>query len=108
MLPKNNRAGKKEVERIFKHGKFINSPTLSFKFVINKESSQKKVSFIVPKSVAKLAVERNALRRLGYNALRDQLKYFPAGISGVFVFKKFTKDILLITNEVKSILNKIN
>ena len=70
MLPKKNRADRKAVEKIFKEGKFINSQNLTFKFLPN-SSTLPQISFIVPKNVAKLAVKRNYLRRLGYSALKS-------------------------------------
>ncbi|KKQ21388.1 MAG: Ribonuclease P protein component [Candidatus Nomurabacteria bacterium GW2011_GWA1_37_20] len=107
MLPKKNRADKKAVEEIFKKGKFIDSLNLTFKFLITPEK-ERKISFIAPKSIAKKAVERNYLRRLGYSALEKILNNFPAGIMGVFIFKRYENNILIIENEVKNILNKIN
>ncbi|MFZ2149940.1 MAG: ribonuclease P protein component [Minisyncoccia bacterium] len=107
MLPKKNRADKKTVEAVFKEGKFINSPDFTFKF-INTNTGSKKISIIVPKSVSKLAVKRNLLRRLGYSVLEKKLMDFPLGIQGVFVFKKYQDNILIIENEIKSISDKIH
>ncbi len=107
MLPKKNRAEKKSVERVFKEGKFINSGHLTFKF-LNTGTQEKKISFIVPKNVAKLAVQRNLLRRLGYFLLKKYFPNFPLGTLGVFVFKKYPKDISMLENEIKNILSKIN
>lgn len=106
MLPKKNRADKKAVERIFQEGSFINSSLLTFKFLVN-QGNQRKISFIAPKSVAKLAVQRNKLRRAGYSALKKYLLDFPLGMVGVFVFKKHEDNILIIENEIKNILHKI-
>ena len=114
MLPKKNRVDKKLVDQIFKEGRFINSPGLTFKFIktnsslVAKKPLLSRVSFIVPKSVAKLAVTRNFLRRRGYSALEKHLSQFPAGLRGVFVFKKPLKSVAEIGNEIKTILNKIN
>ncbi len=107
MLPKKNRVNKKEVDLIFKQGKFINSPNLTFKFITNLGKGRK-ISVIAPKNIAKLAVKRNLLRRLGYNVLQKHINRFPAGISGVFVFKKYQEDGLIIENEIEKILSKIN
>jgi len=108
MLPKKNRADKKAVEKIFKEGSFINSANLTFKFVLNNSSSViPRISFVVPKSVSKLAIKRNLLRRLGYLALTKHLKEFPP-LLGVFVFKKYQNDVSIIENEIKNILNKIH
>jgi ribonuclease P protein component len=107
MLPKKNRANTREVEKIFKQGKFLNSPNLTFKFLLTKDK-EKRISVIAPKSVAKLAVKRNSLRRKGYNALGKYINAFPSGITGAFIFKKSQKDISIIENEIKTILAKIN
>ena len=107
MLPKKNRVIKKEVDLIFKQGRFITSPNLTFKYVKNQNQGVK-ISFIAPKSVAKLAVKRNLLRRRGYSALGKHINQFPLGIIGVFIFKKYQDDISILENEIKNILAKIN
>ena len=76
MLKKQNRANKKEVDLIFKQGRFLNSLNLTFKFILTSEKTRK-ISFIAPKSVARLAVRRNLLRRRGYDALKEHLDQFP-------------------------------
>jgi len=125
MLPKKNRADKKAVGRIFKEGKFINSPNLTFRFVSTREyesfSSKQpdsslptrkflcpRISVIVPKAVAKLAVKRNLLRRLGYSVLEKYINQFPSPLLGVFVFKKYQDNVLILEHEIKNILNKVN
>jgi len=108
MLPKKNRADRRTVEKIFKEGKFLNSPNLTFKFLKNNNSITTKISIIAPKSVAKLAVKRNLLRRQGYNVLINYINQFPLGISGVFIYKKYQDDVLIIEDEIKNILSKIN
>ena len=110
MLSKQNRADKKQIKQIFKEGRFLNSPNLTFKYI--KNSSQlllpTQISFIAPKSVAKLAVKRNLLRRRGYAALKKYFNQFPSGLKGAFIFKKPINSILEIENEIKTILYKIN
>jgi len=108
MLPKKNRADKKAIEKIFKEGKFVDSPNLTFKFIKTQKPSLLQVSFIVPKSISKLAVKRNLLRRRGYMVVEKYLKHFPVGVVGVFVFRKYQDDILILQNEIENILTKIN
>jgi len=107
MLPKKSKLDKKTVEKIFKEGRFVNSLNLTLKFLILQEENRQ-ISFIVPKNVAKLAVKRNLLRRKGYLALEKYFKNFPAGFLGVFIFKKYQDDILVLENEIKNIFSKIN
>ena len=107
MLPKINRADKKTIEKIFKDGRFLNSLNLTFKFIKTNEK-ERVISFIVPKSVAKLAVKRNSLRRRGYLAVQKELELFPLGIKGVFIFKNKEENIIKLNDEIKGIINKIN
>jgi ribonuclease P protein component len=108
MLPKKNRADKKAVEKVFKDGRFINFSFLTFKFILNENSAPPRISFIAPKNVAKLAVKRNLLRRLGYNVLKNYINKFPPGLVAVFIFKKYQDDISILENEIKNTISKIN
>jgi len=108
MLKKKNRVDKKGVDLLFKEGKYVVSTNFTFKFILNNKSKITQISFIAPKSVAKSAVKRNLLRRHGYNVLKKYINQFPVGIMGVFVFKKYQEDVLIIENEIKNILDKIN
>ncbi len=107
MLPKKSRANTKEIKSIFKKGSFFDSPNLTFKYFKN-DNNLVKISFIAPKNIAKLAVERNLLRRRGYKVLEKYLDQFPAGLTGAFIFKKYQDDISILSNEIKNMLNKIN
>jgi ribonuclease P protein component len=108
MLLKKNRADKKAVERIFKEGKFLNSLNLTFKFILSNDSTLPRISFIAPKNIAKLAVRRNLLRRRGYSVLKKYIYLLPTGLLGVFVFKKYQDNVLILENEIQTILAKIN
>jgi ribonuclease P protein component len=109
MLPKKNRADTKTVENIFKVGRSYHGPTLHFRFIKEQgDSNSVRISVIAPKSVSKLAVKRNSLRRLGYSVIKKYLKDFPDGTRGVFIFKKYEKDVSILENEVKNILDKLN
>ena len=107
MLPKKNRVNTKEVDQIFKEGRFLVSPSLTFKYFKN-NNKEIKISFIAPKNMAKLAVQRNFLRRRGYLVLGKNIKLFPLSITGVFIFKKYQDDVVILENEIKNILHKIN
>src|SRR6185369_3799236 len=108
MLAKKSRADKKAVEKVFKEGRFLNSEHLTFKFVLNKEFTTPQISFVAPKTVAKLAVKRNLLRRKGYSALSEYIAKIPANLTGVFIFKKYQDDISILENEIKNILSKVH
>ena len=115
MLPKKNRASKKDIEKLFKNRGFLSSPTLTFRYIIVKDearpnmlglasSSVARISFIVPKKVTKSAVLRNKLRRIGYIALEKHLNILNIPVSGVFSFTKNNTDN--IENEIKDLLSK--
>jgi ribonuclease P protein component len=116
MLKKKNRADKKDIDLLFKEGKFVNSPNLTFRFILISGQALPRISFIAPKSVAKLAVKRNKLRRRGYTALGKFIDKFPHGVLGAFIFKtrptgrSFGREyeVSNIENEIKDILSKIN
>ena len=108
MLPKKKRADTKIVERIFKTGKSLHFPNLTFKFILTNESAVPSISFIAPKNISKQAADRNMLRRRGYTALGKYIQLFPAGTLGAFMFKKNQDNVLILENEIKEVLNKIN
>ncbi|MEO5635323.1 MAG: ribonuclease P protein component [Candidatus Paceibacterota bacterium] len=108
MLSKKNKVDKKTIEQIFKKGIFLNGIVLSFRFLNTSKEEKVRISFIVPKTVSKIAVKRNSLRRRGYAVLQKYMNDFPPGIVGVFTFKKYQDDNKIIENEIKQILSKIN
>ncbi len=109
MLLKKNRVNKREIDAIFKNGRFVSLNFFTFKFIKNTNlKNPPRISFIVSKNIAKLAVQRNSLRRKGYNVLRKYIQDFPLGLIGVFIFKNKEIDSLTINNEIEKILHKIN
>lgn len=108
MLSKKNRVDKKNIDLIFKQGKYISSENLTFKFLLTETKTLPRISFIAPKNIAKLATMRNKLRRRGYTALRKHIHDFPLGLLGAFVYKKYEDDTLILEDEIKNILIKIN
>ena len=108
MLPKKNRTDTKGVNLLFKEGRFIASQNLTFKFILTNTTAFPRISFIAPKSIAKLAVKRNSLRRRGYRALQKHINDFPPGILGAFIFRKYQDNVSIIEDEIKKILSKIN
>lgn len=103
MLPKNNRANRKDLDKVFKKGSFLVSQSLTFRYI---KSKTNKISFITPKTVSKSAVVRNSLRRQGYLALKRSIKNIPFPVVGAFLFKK--KNTENLENEIKTIFNKVN
>lgn len=110
MLPKNNRANRKDLEEVFKKGSFLASSNLSFRYLKAQKGLNFKISFISPKTTSKSAVKRNNLRRRGYRILQKNLHLIKKGITGAFVFGKKSLNISTedLENEIKTILNKVN
>lgn len=108
MLAKKNRINKKEINQIFKKSSFLYNQNFTLRFQTITKNTNTKVSFIVPKNIAKQAVKRNYLRRLGYRALKQNTNQLSPGFLGVFVFKRYIDDFYLIQNDIKNLLSKIN
>ena len=107
MLPKKNRVDRKGINLLFKEGKSIVSPIFTFKFKVYGTKAEPRVSVTAPKSVTKLAVSRNLLRRRGYNALGKQLSDLPSGLVGVLIFRKYEDDISKLEQDTKGIFSKV-
>lgn len=105
MLPKISRADRKTIEKIWKVGRSISTPLLSFKFI--KIPSGKKISVIAPKGVAKTAVSRNSLRRQGYRQLQKFLPQFPAGIAGAVIFRSAKLKAESIAQDLETVLKRL-
>ncbi len=108
MLPKQLRVDRKNINQIFKEGKFAVSPHLTFKYIRTGSKLPARISVTAPKSVAKLATTRNKLRRIGYKAVMSYINTLPNGVTGVFIFKQYEDDIPTLEHEIKDIFNKIN
>ncbi len=87
MLPYINRADKKAIEKIWKDGRFTNTPNLTFKYLKHKEATPPRIAFITPKASVKSAVKRNLLRRRGYALISKRLNQL-LGYEGAFIFNK--------------------
>lgn len=107
MLKKNSRADTKTVDKIFREGTSVSSPGLTLRFIKSQPDSSSRISFIAPKSIARSAVKRNALRRLGYSAYRKQILNFPKGINGVFIFRNSSASAATLAKDLDIILRKI-
>lgn len=120
MLKKTNRLTRTDVENLFKTGKFVVSPNLTFKYMHISGQTGPKISFITPKTTSKLAVKRNLLRRRGYVAIKGFFKDLPPTLMGAFVYGKKglavfggkktneSDPIANLHDEIAKILNKIN
>lgn len=108
MLKKKNRADRKTIEQIFKSGRAVRGASLTFRFLRGAGALGVQISFIVPKNISKKATERNKLRRRGYQILGKYIDKLPAGLAGVFIFKKRQDDALKLEHEIKNIVSKIN
>lgn len=107
MLSKKHRVDRKGINILFMEGRSITSLSLSFRFIVNSNPNHPRISFTAPKSVARLGVMRNKLRRLGYKALGKYISEFPRGTLGVFIFRAYEDDISKIEQAIAEILARI-
>lgn len=72
------------------------------------EDKPPKFSFAAPKKVAKKAVERNFLRRKGYEAAKNVVGETKFGIGAVFLLKKEAEETSAedLAEEIKAALEK--
>lgn len=118
MLPKKNKIDRKTMANLFTSGFSLFNNSFSFKYLINKENKEKKISFVVPKNVLKKANQRNLLKRRSFFVINKFFKKFPDGFVGAFVFnnknikgfmgrkRKDFNPVLNLTFEIKDILDK--
>ncbi len=86
MVPKKKRVTKELFQSLLKHGKSISGSFFIFRY---DNHTTPHYAFVVPKNLAKKAVERNLLRRRGYAILRS----FPIKTAaGIFFYKKEGKN----------------
>lgn len=81
MLPKKERLTRVEFNRFFSIGKRFHSPSFQVVYVPH---SALHASVVVSKKNARLAVERNKIRRRIYDIVRHCKS--DTGLSGVFIF----------------------
>ena len=108
MLPKKNRVDRKSINLLFTKGRSLGSPLFTFKFLLTGTKQAPRIAFTAPKSVAKIAVRRNLLRRLGYRAVENHLSHLPVGLMGVFLFRKYEDDVTKLTRDIENILHKVH
>lgn len=109
MLSKNWRIPKSEFQHILSKGKRYNSPLFLLYIVENKDhsSNNSRFAFSVPKTVAKTAVQRNRLRRLGYSVVQSHKDDVAKGYLVFFLYKKHKQilDFDLIESEIQELLS---
>jgi len=103
MLPKKQRVSKEFFKKLEK------TRTFSGEFLIMKVKAEKglaRISFVVSKKIAKSAVERNRLRRMGYAAAELLISKITPGYIFIFYFRKQNKKVSVesLRNEIKNLL----
>jgi RNase P protein component len=103
MLSKNKRVTKELFQKIMNTGGSLSSPFFVFRYLYG---DRPQYAFVAPKSVAKRAVDRNKLRRIGYNTLNS---YTLKNFLGIFFYKKQGKNASTqeIKEDIVSILKRL-
>jgi ribonuclease P protein component len=108
MVPKKNRATKKDLDSVWSRGATARLPGLTFKYFKSTNSEQPRISFTVPKTVG-TAVYRNTIRRRGYAALGLHIPHLPKDLIGVMIYtpkKENEKSLDQINRLVSEILKR--
>jgi ribonuclease P protein component len=106
MLSRKNRVPRELFPFLLKNGKKYASAHIFLRVVRFSEEDRvlnTRFSFVVSAKVAKKAVDRNKLRRFGYEIVGKDVDNFKNGFVAVFFY---TKDALKISK--KELLNEIN
>ena len=101
--------GNKNVEILFGSGKRVSSSFLQCVYLLNKKDSRFVVS--VPKRLFSLAVERNKLKRILREVVRNHSDEILFSGGGWFMFVYSSEkvvSILDIEKEFKLLINKVN
>ncbi len=121
MIPKKNRISRVLFTETMKNGVSFSCGLIRAKALVLQGQNAKNeclFSFVAPKSVAKLAVDRNKLRRQGYSVIQNsqylQGNFTKKPFSLAFFYSKGSKnmkyeEIESSVNEIlKNVLNRIN
>ena len=108
MLPRKNRLVRNDFPKNSIQGKTFHSEHFFLKITENKEEIPSKFSFIVSKKTAKLAKERNFLKRRARASLIPYLKNIKPSFLGIFHIKKGVETISFsdFKAEIMSLLEK--
>ena len=106
MLSKNYRFHSRGgVRYVYQHGKTVRKPQMSLVFVENSRGFTR-VSVVVSKKVAKLAVTRNRIRRRIYEAIRINFEYLPKRTDYIFVV--YSKKVLELSfSQLEKLLGEL-
>lgn len=112
MLKSSNRIKQKEFQVFFKSGKSIHAPLFTLVYGVQTQKTlilQPKCSVVVPKTVAKKAVDRNKIRRRVYGILRKNQKTLKNKGFYIFLTKKpiITASFVDITEACLGAISKI-
>jgi ribonuclease P protein component len=106
MLSKKKRITKDTFQTIMEKGSIVSGSFFLLRYL---KQPSPAYAFVAPKKIAKTAVKRNSLRRIGYNILR---LYDLKSCAGIFFYKKealsatsldLKKDIEIILKKTKLI-----
>ena len=102
MLKRENRVrSKKEFAEIKNEGRVLYSPLFGF-LTWKKDDDLKKFGFIVSKKISKKAVDRNRIRRILSEIVRNNMERFGKGTRVVFLTKQeiLGKSLIEVEKEV--------
>lgn len=106
MFPKNKRIPRKLFVFFKKEAKTFKNELFLIK--VSKSPDTTRFCFSVSKKVAKSAVVRNKIRRIGYRTLSKYITKIKQNIMVLFVFNKIPEDNTEINQKILEILKRSN
>ena len=104
MLKKKNKLSKKKFDFVFKNGENYHSNFLYLKKIVTNKNLE--VSFVAPTKLFKKAVERNKIKRQGYNLFKKNQPNIKEGGSLIFFIKKEIPSLKIYEEEINYLLKK--
>ncbi len=106
MLKKRNRFDRKrEFEEVMEKGRLMQSPFFGLKII---DSSENKFGFIISRKISKKAVERNKIKRILAETVREKIKEGLVSGNVVFLVKRKALEVSAeeLKKEVERLLGK--
>ena len=109
MLSRKNRINTELFKEVLKNGRVHNFNFFSLRVLKLPPQDENRFAFVAPKKIFKKAVQRNLLRRRGYNAVKNEFGKSASSLAAVFFLKKGAEELNFedFKNEIKIALRKI-
>jgi ribonuclease P protein component len=110
LAAKYNIKDSERIERVKRKGKLFQSDNFAIAYLQTDDSDHSSFAFIVSKNISKLATQRNRIKRVLSETVRQNLKYIKEGYDIVFLPKRSIEKVHTgeIMDEVIAAFKKAN